>query len=161
MIRQCVVDLFNPAIPHAFDDQAEVMLPLDSVEGMDEVEVQKLIKNEAIPIFVEWPVRHFPNPTTRYGNGKLYGVVLDLYRRLKPKQIGILGNPSVVKVNGSYKLHGTIHYYAGRGIDATRISSLRVVLMSCSLGFEEHPDDRVPMMFYKVIATPIEQVIGY
>ena len=49
MIRQCVVDLFNPATPHAFDDQAEVMLPLDSVEGMDEVEVQKLIKKEVIP----------------------------------------------------------------------------------------------------------------
>lgn len=161
MIRQCVLDLFDPATPHAFDDKAEVMLPLDSIEGMDEAEVQKLIKNNVIPIFVEWPVRHFPKPTTWYGNGKMYGVVIDLYRRLKPKQIGVLSAHGVVKVNGSYKLHGTILYYAGRGIDATRINSLRAVLMSCSLGFQEHPDDRVPMMFHKVVATPFEQMVGH
>lgn len=161
MIRQCVLDMFEPNSPHAFDDQAEVMLPLDSVEGMGEEEIKKLVKKDSLPIFVEWPVRNFPKPVTWYGNGKLYGVIIDLYRHLKPKQIGVLSVHGVVKVNGSYKLHGTIHYYGGRLLDPNRISTMRAVLMSCSLGFEEHPDDRVPMMFHKVIATPIEQTIGH
>jgi len=108
------------------------------------------VSTPTLKIFSSWPTRDLGHKAS----------LVDLYDHRPPIHIGELECKGFVKVNGSWVLHGVIHYKGGDALDSSILKTLSLVTLTIDVDRTDRSKGRKVIGIDRVLARPCEQTVN-